>query len=147
MDPIDPMKAMPLQGLPLTDEVRLQVNKKIKEARMESTDSSASAADDISEFSAEAARLSKPQFEAFLESARDEIMTMDRNSETFLDDATQKLVSTAFEKKFGEKFTQDPGYPQMEARLKRVILNDPETRGMIEDLISLIDLEAEQRAG
>lgn len=146
MDPIDPLKAMPLQGLPVTDEVRLQVNKKIKEARMESTDSS-NAAGDISEFSAEAARLSKPQFEVFLESARDEIMTMDRNSETFLDDATQKLVSTAFEKKFGEKFTQDPGYPQMEARLKRVILNDPETRGMIEDLISLIDFETEQRAG
>lgn len=146
MNPIDPLNAMPLQGLPVTDEIRLQVNKKIKEARMESTDSS-SAADDISEFSAEAAKLSKPQFEAFLESARDEILTMDRNSETFLDDATQKLMSTAFEKKFGEKFTQGPGYPQMEARLKRVILNDPEARGMIEDLISLIDLEAEQRAG
>lgn len=145
MDPIDPLKSMPLQGLPVTDEVRFQVNKKVREARMESTDSER-AASDVSEFSAEAARLSKPQFEAFLESARDEIMNMDRNSETFLDDATQKLVSTAFEKKFGGKFTQDPGYPQMEARLKRVILNDPETRGMIEDLIALMDVDAQQHA-
>lgn len=146
MDPIDPLKAVPLQGLPVTDEIRLQVSKKLKEARMESTDS-ASAVDDVSEFSAEAAQLSKPQFEAFLESVRDEILGMDRDSETFLDDATQRLVSSAFEKKFGERFTQDPGYPQMEARLKRVILNDPEMRGMIEDMIALIDVEAEQRAG
>ncbi|NDD26838.1 MAG: hypothetical protein EB084_01025 [Proteobacteria bacterium] len=145
MDPIDPLKASGLQGLPATDEVRLQVNKKIKEARMESVDGG-SPMSDVSEFSAEAARLSKPQFEAFLEAARDEIANMDRNSETFLDDATQKLVSSAFEKKFGGRIKDDPGYPQMEARLKRVILNDPEARGMIEDFISLIDLEAQQRA-
>ena len=145
MDAIDPRKGMPLQGLPVTDEVRLQVSKKLKEAGIESSDGEPTTGD-VSEFSAEAAKLSKPQFEAFLESARDEIANMDRNSETFLDDATQKLVSTAFEKKFGGKFTQDPGYPQMEARLKRVILNDPETRGMIEDLIALIDLDAQRRA-
>lgn len=142
MDPIDPLKSMPLQGLPVTDEVRFQVNKKIKEARMETADATASTSD-VSQLSAEAAKLSKPQFEAFLESAKDEILTMDRNSETFLDDAAQKLVSTAFEKKFGEKFTQDPGYPQMEARVKNIILNDPESRGMIEDLIALIDVDAQ----
>jgi hypothetical protein len=144
MDPIDPLKATPLQGLPLTDEVRLQVNKKIKESRMETLD--ASATHDVSDISPEALRQAKPQFEAFLESAKGEILNMDRNSETFLDDAAQKLVSTAFEKKFGEKITQDPGYPQMEAKVKSIILNDPESRGMIEDLIALIDVDAQRNA-
>lgn len=144
MDPIDPLKAASLHGLANADEVKFQAKKKINEARMETADPAADTSD-VSQLTPEAAKLAKPPLEAFLESAKGEILTMDRNSETYLDDATQKLVSTAFEKKYGEKFTQDPGYPQMEAKLKSIILNDPESRGMIEDLIALIHVEAEQR--
>lgn len=143
MDPIDPMKAMPMQALSMSDEIKFQIKQKIRASGMETTDESAPSAD-VSDLSPEAARLSKPQFEAFLEVAKEELIGLDRNSETFLDDATQKLVYSAFERKFGEKFTQDPGYPQMEQKVKSMILNNPESRGMIEDMLGLIDVEAKQ---
>lgn len=145
MDPIDPLKGMPLQGLSATDAIQFQVKQKLRQSKMEALDSAAPSTD-VSDLSADALKLSQPQFEAFLEIAKEELLNMDRNSETFLDDATQKLVFSAFERKFGERFVQDPGYPQMEAKVKRMILNDPECREMIEDFIALIDVDAARQS-
>ena len=143
MDSIDPLKAVPLQGLPVTEELSRVVKQKIKEAKMETMEHPADASD-VSDLSPEAARLSRPQFEMFLEAAKEEILLMDRNSETFLPEATQRLVSSALEKKFGEKFTRDPAYHQMEVRMTQHILNDAESRSMIENFIDLIHMEAGQ---
>lgn len=142
MDSIDPLKAVPLQGLPVTEELSRVVKQKIKAARMETMEHAAEASD-VSDLSPEAARLSRPQFEAFLEGARDDILMLDRNSETFLPDATQRLVSSALEKKFGEKLLHDPAYQQMEARMTQHLLNDADCRGMIENFIELIHADAE----
>jgi hypothetical protein len=140
MDAIDPLKSAPLQGLPMTDEIAMKVKAKVKEAKMETTDTSGES-EDVSDLSPEAARLSKPQFEAFLDVAKDQILQMDRDSDTYLPDATQKLVTTALERKFGEKFANDPGFQQMEGKLTSYILNDPETRSMVEGMLELIHLE------
>ena len=51
---------------------------------------------------------------------------MDRNSETYLPDATQKLISYAFGHEHGEEFANDPGFPQMQAVLTRQLLENPE---------------------
>jgi len=145
MDAIDPLKSMPLQGLPVTDEVALQVKKQVKQAKMETTDSSAQS-HDVADLSSEGAKLARPQFEAFLGSAKEELLQMDPNSETYLPDATQKLVSNALEKKLGERIKDNPGYPQMEARLTSFILNDPESRAMVEELLDLIHIENSRSA-
>jgi len=134
-----------LQGLPLTDEVALTLKSKIKQAKMETTDTSGEA-EDVSTLSPEGARLAKPQFEAFLEVAKEHVLNMDRDSETFLPDATQRMVSFAFERKFGEKFLNDPGYRQIEQKVTNFILNDPESRTMVENMLDLIHLESGQSA-
>jgi hypothetical protein len=141
MDAIDPLKAASIQGLPVTEEIARAAKQKFKEARMETLDDT-SEAGDVSDLSPEAAKLSQPLFEAFLEVARENLLQMDRNSETYLPEATQKLVSGALEKKFGEKFSRDPGYQQMQAKVTAFILNDEDSRHMVEDLLDLIHLES-----
>lgn len=145
MDPIDPMKAMPLQGLPMTDEIAMTVKAKVRQAKME-TSEDARESSDVSDLSPEGLRLSKPQFEAFLEVAKEQLAQMDPHSETYLSDATNTLVSNAFERKFGEKFLHDPGFPNMQARVANFILNDPESRSMIENMLELIHMENSQTA-
>lgn len=147
MDPIDAFKALSMQGVSSSDAIQFQLKQKLRQAKMETSDPSTEEASDLSDLSAEAARLSRPQFEAFLEVAKGDIQNLDRNSKTFLDDATQMLVNSALERKFGEKFANDPGYPQMEAKVRKIILNDPGSRGMIEDFIALLDMEAQQQTG
>jgi hypothetical protein len=137
VDAIDPLRGVPGQSMPITDEVALQLKAKIRQAKLETTDPTARLGD-VSELSPEAARLSKPQFEAFLESASHEIATLDRHSETFLSDATQRLIQQALSQKFGEQFLDDPGYSAMEAKLSQFILNDPESRSMVENMLGLL---------
>jgi hypothetical protein len=141
MDGIDPLRGgLPFQGVPMTDEVSAALKKKVKEAKME-TPTELEASEDLSDLSPEAAKLSRPQFEAFLESAKESILSMNREAENFTEAATQHMVGAALEKKFGDKFKSNPGYAQMEEKLTKFILNDPESRAMVENMIDLMYAE------
>ncbi|MDQ7822980.1 MAG: hypothetical protein RDV48_09325 [Candidatus Eremiobacteraeota bacterium] len=141
MDPIDPasLQAKPGGMAPLTEEFYLQQKKQLKQAKMETT--APMDAHDVFSLSPEAAtQLPKDKFESFLETAKNNILKMDPNSKNFLPDATSRLVSSALEQEFGEGIIQNPGYPQMKAKLTKRILSDPKYRDIMEEFLTLLNL-------
>lgn len=144
MEPVEPVNFKPSasSAQPLTEEWYLQQKKLLRQAGMEPP--TPAEARDVYTPSLEARpHLPKDKFEAFLQVAKNHILKMDRNSETFLPDATSKIVSTALEQEFGEKVAQDPGFPQMKATITRRILNDARYREMVEKFLELISLTSE----
>ncbi|MHB2018829.1 MAG: hypothetical protein ACYCW6_17910 [Candidatus Xenobia bacterium] len=135
MDPIN-VGPNPMQGLPMTDEVATTQKKARLQAGIETQDTAEGK--DVYLPSQAASKLNKPKFEKFLDDVKDTILKMDRDSDTFLPDATSKLVGHALHQEFGEQITQDPGYSQMEARLTQHILSDPESREQVSNLLDMI---------
>jgi len=141
MDPIDPAKLQPKPGgiAPLSEEWFLQQKKLLKQAKMETT--APTDAHDVFSLSPEAAtQLPKDKYESFLETAKNHILKMDKNSKNFLDKATSSLVSSALEKEFGEEIAQNPGFPQMKATITKRILNDPKYKEIVEEFLQLLSL-------
>lgn len=108
--------------------------------------SAAEAADDVF-FSSEAARTQEamglgrgagveatPQ-ERFLSAAASELSKLDSNSESFLFDSTAVLVRSALRETFGQKLESNPGYPQMQAKIVKTILEEDRYREIIEDFL------------
>jgi hypothetical protein len=141
MDPIDPAKLQPKPGgiAPLSEEWFLQQKKLLKQAKMETT--APTDAHDVFSLSPEAAtQLPQNKYESFLETAKNNILKMDKNSKNFLDKATSRLVSTALEQEFGEGIAHNPGFPQMKATITKRILNDPKYKEIVEEFLQLLSL-------
>ncbi len=130
---------MPMQGLPMTDEVAAVQKKARLEAGQETT--SLTESEDVYQPSEGAIALNRPSVERFLDDVKDSIGRMDRNSETFLPDATSKLIGHAFSTEYGEEFTQDPGFPQMQAVLARHIMGNPDYRDQVEQLLDMLTIQ------
>ncbi len=62
--------------------------------------------------------------EKFLAEAKSEISKMDPQSESFMNDATSALVDSALGQVFGQEICQNPGYPQMNAKITQKLLSD-----------------------
>lgn len=140
MGHIDPMHMQGFQP-PVTGEVAAEVKKKLKETELES-DEKAAEGKDVFVPSELTKSLPEKKKEAFMEEAKAEIAKLDPDSETFVDDATQKLVNSALKNEYGKRMIQKKEYRQMEAVLTKHILRDPRYRDIIEDFLGKI-LESE----
>lgn len=129
---------------PLSEEWFHQQKKLLKQSGIEKS-SAAHAAHDVYTPSAQAQQLPSTPQEKFLASARSDIMGLDPNSESFLPDATSKLVDSALEQEFGQEIARKPGYPQMQAKITRTILDNPNYREMMEEFLEIL-LESERLA-
>lgn len=140
MDPVDPLKPLMAGGPPpLTEEYLLQQKKLLKAAKMEPP--SASETHDIYTPSPElAAAASRDKYSAFLDVAKPKILTMDPQAQDFLPKATQTMVNSVLSEEYGEHIVHDPGYPQMEAKLTRHILEDPRYKEVIEEFLNAVSL-------
>lgn len=132
---LDPLR--PGGPPPLSEEWFHQQKKLLKQSGIEKS-SAAHAAHDVYTPSPQAQELTATPQEKFLASARSEILKMDPGAETFLPDATSRLVDSALEQEFGEEIARKPGYPQMQARITRTILEDPRYREMMEDFLQIL---------
>jgi hypothetical protein len=70
-------------------------------------------------FSETTQQIPEKKREAFLEDAQKEIGDMDPDSESFVGDATEKLINSALKWEFGEKLQSKPEYKQMENLIKK----------------------------
>lgn len=140
MEPIDfkPSGVPPLQGAAFSEDFQIQQKKLRQQTGVEQHPETKSR--DVFTPSPEAAKLQKSKFDAFLDIAKNHILKMDRNSETFLPEATSYLVKSALEQEYGDKLSQDPGYGQMKQVLTNQVLNDPRYREMVEEFLELITL-------
>lgn len=142
MDHIDPMSIKGFQP-PMTAEVASEFKKKVKESKMDTFEESLESEDlDLVSFSETKEKLPEKKKEAFLADAKSEIKNLDPDSETFMDEATSKLVNSALKWEFGSKMMSNPGYKQMEQVIKKKLSMDPRYRPIIEDFLGKL-LESE----
>lgn len=133
--PGGPGGPVPGANIPLTEEWFKAQKKALKSAgNTEATEGSS----DVYTPSAAAQQLPSTKDEKFLASVKPEIMSLDPESETFLPEATEKLVGSVIEQEYGEHVSRDPGYPQMQEKITRTILENPEYREMVADFIDIL---------
>lgn len=143
MGHIDPMHIKGFQP-PVSAEVAAEAKKKLKETSEEDDVLENLEEGDVVEFSETTKQMPEKKKEAFMADAKEEIANLDKDSETFVDDATQKLVNSALKREFGTGLVKNPGYKQMEEVLKRRILCDPRYRRIIESFLGKL-LESEEQ--
>jgi hypothetical protein len=141
MDHIDPSRIRGCFQPPMTAEIASEAKKKFKQAKMDSFEEKVEA-NDIFSFSEESKQIPEKKKEAFMADAKKEIANLDPNSESFVDDATEKLVNSALKWEFGEKILKDPGFKEMENVIKKKLMRDPRYRPIIEDFLGkMLDSE------
>jgi hypothetical protein len=140
MDHIDPTSIKGFQP-PMTAEIASEFKKKIKESKMDTFEESIESEDVVS-FSEATEKLPEKKKEAFLADAKSEIKNLDPDSETFMDEATEKLVNSALKWEFGSKLMNNPGYKQMEQVIRKKLSMDSRYRPIIEDFLGKL-LESE----
>ncbi|MFP4497695.1 MAG: hypothetical protein ACLFQV_05740 [Vulcanimicrobiota bacterium] len=141
MGQIDPTNIQGFQ-VPFNAEVGSEVKKKLKETKMDTYEESMEEAGDAFVMSDAAKNIPEQKKEAFMADAKADISDLDPESESFIDQATERLVGNALKKEYGNKFASNPGYEQMENTLKNKLLKDPRYRNIIEDFLGkLLDSE------
>lgn len=133
---MDPMKAGPP---PLSTEWFETQKKKMKEAGIDKT-SASERAHDIYTPSQAAQGLPSTKQEKFLENIKPGLLELNPEDEEYLPKATKKLVDGVIGQEYGEHFTHNPAYPQMQDKIARTILEDPNRREAIEDFLSVFQL-------
>lgn len=132
---MDPLKPGPP---PLTTEWFDMQKKKMKEAGIDKTSASEKAAhSDGVEFSQAAQGLPSTKGEKFLENVKPALLELDTEDEEFLPKATMTLVDGVIGQEYGEHFTKNPAYPQMQNKIAKHILSDPTHREAVEDFLSV----------
>jgi len=130
---LDPLKAGPP---PLTTEWFETQKKKMKEAGVDKT-SASEKAHDVYTPSTAAQGLPSTKQEKFLENIKPALLELDPEDEEFLPKATRKLVDGVIGQEYGEHFTRNPAYPQMQDKIARTILDDPNHRDAVEDFMNI----------
>lgn len=142
--PGGPGGPVPGANIPLTEEWFKAQKKALKQAGMTEA---AEGSSDVYTPSAAAQKLPSTKDEKFLASVKPEIMALDPDSETFLPEATEKLVGSVIEQEYGEHASRDPGYPQMQEKIARTILENPEYREMVADFLDILLMTRPVQAG
>lgn len=109
-------------NIPFTEELFHQAKKMLKNS--EAAKSALGEASDVYTPSEAAQQLPSSPQEKFLAEARSEISKMDPKSEGFVQQATSALVDSALGQVFGSKIAKNPGYPQMNAKITKKLLDE-----------------------
>jgi len=143
MDHLDPIKIPGFQP-PITSEVASEAKKKLKETGMDTYEESIESPEDAYIPSEATQSLPQKKKEAFLNEVKLEIAKLNPDSDSFMDEATQKLINSALSNEFGLAMLSDPGYRQMEDVIRRKLLMDPRYRPIIEEFLGKL-LESEEQ--
>lgn len=131
---MDPLKQGPP---PLTTEWFETQKKKMKESGVRDHAGFDKMPSDALTLSAAARGLPSTKEEKFLENLKPGLLDLDPEDEEFLPKATMKLVDGVIGQEYGEHFTRNPAYPQMQNKIARTILSDPTHREAVEDFLQV----------
>lgn len=126
----------PGAGIPLTTEW-LQAQKKLlkENKQVDATDISAA---DQSTLSNDAQKLSSTKDERMLQAMREELANLDTESETFMEEATEKLIDSVIDQEYGEHFKKKPGYGNLQEKLTQTVLDNPVSRQALTEFFELL---------
>ncbi len=129
--------------IPFTDDVIRLQKAKMKEGGVKETNDSS----DVFTPSDAAKLLPSTDDEKFLARVKPDISSLDPDSETFLEEATEKLVGNVLGQEYGEHIERNPAFPQMQEKITRTILENPEYREQVADLIEMVLMTAPVEEG
>ena len=109
-------------NIPFTEEWFHQQKKLLKNS--EASKAALGEAADVYTPSEAAQQLPSTPQEKFLAAAKSGIAKLDPQSEGFMSEATSVLVESALGQVFGESISQNPGFPQMNAKITQKLLSD-----------------------
>lgn len=125
-------------GIPFSTEWLQAKKKQLKKAGM--ADATDTEAHDVSTLSKDAQALAKSEAkdQKMLTKMRAEMAGLDTESDTFLQDATEKLLDSVIEQEYGESFKKKPGYGNMQDKITQTILENPASREALTDFFELL---------
>ena len=132
---IGPSGVGPGAGIPLTTEWLQAQKKALKEqGKTEATEKHA----DLSQLSSDAQKLSSTKDERMLKTMRAELSQLDTESETFMQEATEKLIDSVIDQEYGEHFKKKPGYAGLQEKLTQTVLDNPVSREALAEFFDLL---------
>jgi hypothetical protein len=72
-----------------------------------------------------------------------ELAGLDPDSETFMEEATGKLIDSVIDQEYGESFKKKPGYENLQDKLMSTILSNEASREAVADFFELLLLAEE----
>ena len=97
---------------------------------------------DASALSDAAKKMAITKDEKMLQTMKAELAQLDPGSETFMEEATEKLIDSVIDQEYGEGFKEKKGYENLQEKLVATILSNEETRDAVGDFFELL-LEVE----
>lgn len=132
---IGPGGVGPGAGIPLTTEWLQAQKKALKEqGKTEATEK----ASDMSTLSSDAQKLSSTKDERMLKTMRAELSNLDPQSETFMQEATEKLIDSVIDQEYGEHFKDKPGYAGLQEKLTQTVLENPTSAAALSEFFELL---------
>lgn len=76
--------------------------------------------------------------EKMLQTMKAELSQLDPESQSFMEEATEKLIDSVIEQEYGEAFKEKSGYENLQEKLLRTILENEQTREAVGDFYELL---------
>lgn len=76
--------------------------------------------------------------EKMLQTMKAELSHLDPESETFMEEATEKLIDSVIDQEYGEGLKKKPGYGNLQEKLLETILTNEATRDAVGDFFELL---------
>jgi len=76
--------------------------------------------------------------EKMLQTMKAELAQLDPESETFMEEATEKLIDSVIDQEYGENFKKKSGYEGLQDKLLSTILSNETTREAVADFFDLL---------
>lgn len=131
-----------------TEGLRQLAGQARKSALNKATDESGNVSDS-SALSDAAKGLAITKDEKMLQAMKAELAKLDPDSETFMEEATEKLIDSVIDQEYGESFKEKKGYEGLQEKLVSTILSNPETEEAVREFYKLLllveDIEEEQQ--
>lgn len=129
--------------VPLSAEWLRQQAKAAKKAHSKSTGETEESSELYSPSDA-AKGLAVTKDEKMLQAMKAELAKLDPESESFMEEATGKLIDSVIDQEYGESFKDKPGYENLQEKLLNTILDNETTREAIGDFLELLLIVEEE---
>ncbi len=95
-------------------------------------------ASDVYTPSQHAQKMALGKDEKMLSAMRKHLAELDPNSESFLEEATEKLIDSVIDQEYGDEFKKKPGYPLLQDKITTMVLENPASRDALTDFFELL---------
>ncbi len=114
-------------------------------AKQQATNKAAdtSEAGETANLSEAAQKLAITKDEKMLQAMKAELAGLDPESESFMEEATGKLIDSVIDQEYGEGFKKKPGYENLQDKLMSTILSNEASREAVADFFELLLLAEE----